>query len=445
MDTRTKKKHKVIERDAEGNLTLNLMKHQMAAYQSDKTIAGIVGSRSCGKTIYMSAEAFLAVTQGQRVLVMAQTYKALKINIFREIINRFREAGLKPSVNYSEMSIRYGDGELYGFTYEAIDSTRGMTEIALLLLDELAYAPSTLLSTVTPCLRGAGGSRIRFGTSPKKGSIWNKWFKDTNVPKDVFTATMFDNTELDEKDYQLQKDAIKDDMQYRQEILGEILDDDVEFGIIHHSDYPKYKKLRSGKVKLGIDCAGSGADYNVFVVADDTQILETIKLQVANTFQMFSTADELISKYNVKRVNIDTTGGFGTGTLDMLKLKYTGKRVDGQYVDTVEINGVNFGQKPNAERFVNARAEMYFNLVDKIRDEGFYVDDDEIREELQYITYDITSNGKTLLKPKSEIKQLIGRSPDKSDALALAMYSPEAEMAMTPQQSLDIAMQFCSI
>lgn len=435
MEKTTKKKHKVIEVDADGNLKVNLMKHQMAAHNSTKEIAGIVGSRSCGKTIYMSAEAFLEVVQGRRVLVMAQTYKALKINIFREIITRFREAGLQPDVNYSEMSIKFGSGELYGFTYEAIDSTRGMTEISLLLLDELAYAPANLLSTVTPVLRGAGGSRIRFGTSPKKGSIWNKWFRDPSVDKDVFTATMFDNTELDDADYELQKKAIKDDMQYRQEILGEILDDDVEFGIIKASDYPKFKKHRSGVAKLGVDCAGSGADYNVFVVTDDTQILETVKIQVADTFQMYSTAQDLVSRYNVKRVNIDTTGGFGNGLYDMMKLNNS----------NIEVNGVNFGQKAIADRFVNARAEMYFNLVDRIRDDGFYIEDYDIKEELQYMTYDINSSGKTLLCPKADIKKLIDRSPDTADALALALYSPESAMAMTPQQSLDIAMQYCYV
>lgn len=434
-ETLERRKHKPIERLPDGSLQVNLMKHQRAAYASTKQIAGIAGSRSCGKTIYLSVEAFLALIHGKRVMVMAQNYKSLKLNIFREIKNRFQEAGLIPEVNSSDMTIKFGTGELIGFTYESIDSTRGMTEVALLLLDELAYAPPNLLATVAPCLRGAGGSRIRFGTSPKKGSIWNKWFRDTSVEKDLFTATMFENTELDEEDYELQKKAIKDEMQYRQEILGEILDDDVEFGIIKATDYPMQRKAAHGIRKMGIDCAGSGADNNVFTVVDDAGILEEVKIQIADTFKMFSIAQELIKKWDIRRINIDVTGGFGNGAYDMLKANYK----------NIIINGVNFGGKPKDEkRFVNARAEMYFDGTDRIRDDGFYVDDPMIKEELQFTTYDINSAGKVLLCPKSVIKELIGRSPDSADALMLALYDSDS-MLLSPTESLNIAMQFATI
>lgn len=433
MEDGKKQKHKVIERGPDG-LRINLMKHQLAARGSEKQIAGLVGSRACGKSIYLSVEAFLEIVQGKRVIVMAQNYKSLKLNIFREIKNRFIEAGLEPDVNLSEMSIKYGKGELYGFVYSALDSTRGLTEVSLLLLDELAYAPANLLATVSPCLRGAGGSRIRFGTSPKKGSIWNKWFKDTSIEKDLFTATMFDNTELDEEDYELQKKAIKDEQQFRQEILGEILDDDVEFGIIKQLDYPTIRKPSSGIRRLGIDCAGSGADNNWFTVVDDTGILEQYYIQVANTFKMNSIATDLIRKWDVRRVSIDVTGGFGNGVYDMLTENNPG----------LNVIGVNFGQAPISKDYLNARTEMYFNVAEWIKEKGFYVDDQRIREELQYMTYDINAAGKTFLCPKSTIKELLGRSPDASDALALALYDTGVT-AISPAESLGIAMKFIGI
>lgn len=442
-----KKKHKVIERTGDG-IQVNLMKHQLSAMNSKAKIAGIVGGRGCGKSIYLSVEAFSEIIQGHRVLVMAQNYKSLKINIFREIIERFNEAGLTPKVNYSEMSIKFGLGELYGFVYEALDSTRGVSQVKLLLLDELAFAPVDLLSVVAPCLRGAGGSRIRFGTSPKKGSVWNKFFRDRSVEKEVFTATMFDNTELDDEDYEMQKNAIKDEMQYRQEILGEILDDDVEFAVIKSIDYPLIKKPQFGIRSIGIDCAGAGRDSNVFLVSDDTCILEKFKIRVADTFKMQATGHELVEKWDCRIINIDTTGGFGNGTYDMLSKDFP----------SLDVNGINFGGKPAPppgvgpdgkpleSRFLNIRADMYFHLGDDIRDNGFFVDDDEIREELQYLTYDINASGKTLCCPKETIKSLIGRSPDSADALALSRYRPLRVIpVISPSESLNIAMKFVGI
>ena len=375
--------------------------------------------------------------QGGKIILFAQDFRALMLTMFKEIQERFRECKLEPIVNNGLHSIKFGKGELYGFSYENIESVRGLSECSMLILDEFAIAPINILETVAPCLRGsARRKRIIFGTTPRKGSIWNKWFRNTEVDKDVFTATMYDNTELSEEDYKLQENAIKDDAAFQQEILGTILDDDVEFGIIRQLDYPLKRKENYGIRKMGIDCAGSGGDYNVFVVSDDNGILETVREQIADTYQLYNIANDLAKKWDVKRINIDCTGGFGNGLCDMLK----------HNVNNIAVNAINFAQKANNDAvYLNARAEMYFNLADKIR-AGFYIDDDKIREELQYTTYQINGSGKTLLCPKSNIKELIGRSPDTSDALALALYDTGNILnTLTPNQSLDIAMRFVDI
>lgn len=425
-------KHPVFTRKGD-EIKCHMLPYQLKAKDSKKRISGIVGGRGCGKSIFLSAMALLEIIQGGKVLLLAQNYKSLRLNLFQEVINRFFECGFKPSVNYAEMSIKFGNGVLYGFSYENVDSVRGISGVSMLMLDELALAPNNLFETVTPCLRGSiRQTRILFATSPRKGSTWNKWFKDTTVEKDIFTASMLDNTELDEAEIDLQKKTIKDEMAYRQEILGEILDDDVEWGIIKQADYPLIKKPAFGIRKLGIDCAGSGGDNNEFVVVDDVSILEKVTRQIADTYQLYNIANDLIKKYDIRRVNIDCTGGFGNGIADMINHK-----------NNIAVNRINFAQKPNNDIYLNARAEMYFNLVDKIK-EGFYIDDLEIKEELQFTTYNINGTGKTLLCPKNTIKEMIGRSPDSADALALALYDIQVE-EITPQESLNIALQFVGI
>lgn len=425
-------KHPVFTRK-DDEIKCHMLPHQLKAKDSKKRISGIVGGRGCGKSIFLSAMALLEIIQGGKVLLLAQNYKSLRLNLFQEVINRFFECGFKPLVNYAEMSIKFGNGVLYGFSYENVDSVRGISGVSMLMLDELALAPNNLFETVTPCLRGSTRqTRILFATSPRKGSTWNKWFKDTTVEKDIFTASMLDNTELDEAEIDLQKKTIKDEMAYRQEILGEILDDDVEWGIIKQADYPLIKKPAFGIRKLGIDCAGSGGDNNEFVVVDDVSILEKVTIQIADTYQLYNIANDLIKKYDIRRVNIDCTGGFGNGIADMINHK-----------NNIAVNRINFAQKPNNDIYLNARAEMYFNLVDKIK-EGFYIDDLEIKEELQFTTYNINGTGKTLLCPKNTIKEMIGRSPDSADALALALYDMQVE-EITPQESLNIALQFVGI
>lgn len=437
MAEEEKKKRPVFTRTVDENgkvfIDCHLLPHQLKAKNSEKQISGIVGGRGCGKSIFLSVMALREIIEGGKVILFAQDFGALMKTMFRDIIERFRECELTPKVNYQQKTIMFGKGELYGYSYENIESVRGLSECSMLILDEFAKAPIDILAVASPCLRGSKRKkRIIFGTTPRKGSIWNKWFRDNSVDKDVFTATMYDNTELDEDDYKLQENAIKDENAFKQEILGSILDDDVEFGIIKTSDYPMFRKQPFGVRKLGIDCAGSGGDYNVFVVSDDTSVLEIVREQVADTYKMYNIAADLIHKYDIRRVNIDTTGGFGNGIMDMLKHNKTG----------LLVNGVNFGQKSNNDIYLNARAEMYFNLAEKIRN-GFYIEDDKVKEELQYTTYQINGSGKTLLVPKTTIKEVIGRSPDTADALALSLYDSETEL--TPEESLNIAMSFVSI
>lgn len=409
----------------------HLLPHQRDARKSTKQISGIVGGRGCGKSIFLSVMAVEEMVHGGKVILFAQDFGALMKTMFKEILERFRECGLTPQTNLQNKTIKIGNGELFGYSYENIESVRGLSNCSMLILDEFAVAPINILETASPCLRGSvRPKRIIFGTTPRKGSIWNKWFRDTTVDKDVFTATMYDNTELDEEDYRIQEKAIKDENAFKQEILGTILDDDVEFGIIKQIDYPTIKKQPFGIHTMGIDCAGSGGDYNVFVVADNSSILEIVREQVADTYKLYNIANNLIQKYDIRRVNVDATGGFGNGIVDMLHHNKSG----------LIVNPINFGQKPKEDIYVNARAEMYFNLANKIR-EGFYIEDDKVKEELQYTTYQINGSGKTLLVPKDNIRELIGRSPDTSDALALALYDMGT---MSPQESLDIAFNFSS-
>lgn len=421
-----------------GIATCHFLPHQLKAKDSKKQIAGIVGGRGCGKSIFLSAMAMQEMLQGGKVLLFGQDFGALTRTLFREIQDRFAECGLTPYVNVPAKFIKYGAGELYGYSYENVDSVRGLSECSMAIFDELALAPSNLFETATPCLRGAKRpTRILFATTPKKGSIWNKWFKDESIDKDIFSATMFDLPDdmITPEEKELQRKAIRDEKAFQQEMLGVILDDEIEFCIISKAEYPIYKKPSTGIRKLGIDMAGFGADNNVFTVVDDSSILEKIKIQNADTWKLNNVAHDLILKYDVKMVNIDNTGGYGMGLTDTLKLN-----------KDIIVNPINFGSKAKAsDKYLNTRTEMYMEAMDKIRN-GFYLDDDEIKEELSYMSYSINNSGKTQLAPKSEIKSLLGRSPDSADSLVLALYEPiEEEPVILPADGLQIALKFAGI
>ena len=87
-------------------------------------------------------------------------------------------------------------------------------------------------------------------------------------------------------------------------------------------------------------------------------------------------------------------------------------------------------QATDSKKYHNKRAEWYYTLKEILQD-GRIPDDDELIGELMAQKYKISSTGKLQLVEKDEIKKELGRSPDKSDAMALTcermIYIEEAD------------------
>lgn len=81
----------------------------------------------------------------------------------------------------------------------------------------------------------------------------------------------------------------------------------------------------------------------------------------------------------------------------------------------------------NDDRFINKRAEMYWNLRDLFEKGSLSIPDDpELKEQLGAIKYEITAQGKIQIIEKKKIKAEIGHSPDELDAMAILYYYPDS-------------------
>ena len=271
-----------------------------------------------GKTVILSWIIVFHLLQGKRILAFSQTYKSLSQNLFDEIIKRFDELKIKPLYNKGAMTIAYNKGICFGYSYENCESSRGLTEINLLVLDELCLAPADILAITAPCLRGNFTPIIRFGTSPRQGSVWNKWLIDNMATSniEVFTAKMSDNTFLSKESLELSMNAITDEKMRLQEIEGEILSDYDESCILYTNDFPKTFIDNSANfpIKIGIDGSGQGRDKSVICIRKGNRIISITKYDKLDPFDC-STAIKLILLKNkfttddVYEINIDM--GYG--------------------------------------------------------------------------------------------------------------------------------------
>ncbi len=110
-------------------------------------------------------------------------------------------------------------------------------------------------------------------------------------------------------------------------------------------------------------------------------------------------------------INVDTNG-LGVGVYD----RYNQIGLRGIAQDC------NSNYKATDTAYLNKRTEMYHNLADAIKKGAYTPYDANLEEELLAVTYSLTEKGLIKLCPKDEIKDVIGRSPDKADSVALSYY-----------------------
>lgn len=372
---------------------------------------------SAGKTRILATWLVLQCLQkpGIRGIMIAQTHSALKKVLIREIINFATVIGVKIKYNGSSKEIYFENGSvLYGYTSENPSSVLGLTEIALLAIDEAAYCCEEIYNYAKDRMRGSKyPSMTRLISSPSTLDKVQNWFsKIVKEHEDsVIRATYRDNPFTSEEFKKELEDryGIGSNL-FRQQCLGEIFDTDVASQIIFRHEFPTEKREEGKEFWFGMDASGVGADSDMYAVIDKYGMVDHIERVEASTQQKVGIVSMLYDKYKVKFGNIDMTGGYGQGVYDLSKDK------------NLAVAGVNFAQKAiDFEKYPNARTEIYLELAKAIK-QGFWVND-IVKEEMLAQALFINNRGQGQLVPKDDVKKILGHSPDLCDAVALAVYA----------------------
>ncbi len=207
---------------------------------------------------------------------------------------------------------------------------------------------------------------------------------------------------------------------------------------------------------MGIDVAGGGRSETVWYVIDRLGIVFVKVKDTPDTSVIVDDTRKLMAEYNITAKNVAFDYGYG-GKMYADLMRRAGQRV----------RAVNFGEGARDKKtYQNRRVEMYGRLRDAFNplkqskvetedggerwdrcmaipgdgDAGYNF---ELREELAMLPLMYDAGGKMVMLPKSRpsggrgtmrtIDEMLGRSPDRADALALAnwaMVAPQKPMAV---------------
>jgi phage terminase large subunit len=169
--------------------------------------------------------------------------------------------------------------------------------------------------------------------------------------------------------------------------------------------------ILNAPIVLGGDVARQGDDASVVARRQGRQCFDFRSMRIPDTMLVAQQFIREQDQFQADAFFVDETGGYGAGVIDAMR-----------QLGHSPI-GVQFAGKASDYRYFNKRSEILFEMAEWIKQGGSIPDDRELKEELCALTYAFQGD-KLRVVEKAIIKQQIGRSPDKADALALTFAFP---------------------
>ena len=428
--------------------------------------------KSChgiGKTFISGniALQFLYTYKPSIVVTTAPTFRQVEKGIWKEIRQSYGMSRI-PLGGYLQEgapSLQIVKDQWYAFGLATTDSDKfqGLhEENILVVVDEGAGVPEQIYTAIDGLLTSKNAKLLVIGNPTSVSGTFKKAFEEPGWNKVSISAydtpnfTHYGITEkeiadgtykklMSDKDSKLPlpklvtpdwvADKYKrwgpDSMLYKTRVLGEFDEAGtdaliplawIEAAVERNAEI---QPVLSDIVSIGCDVAEFGRDTSEVFVKRGRKILEPYSYTKLPIMQLVGHLVLLYNQHQASSIKIDTIG-VGTGVEG---------RLDEMNIPTFR---VNVSEAPGGDsetekaKFVNKRAQLYWSLrgqLDPSNPESIGLpNDEELIEELVSTKFKVNSAGKIQIIPKDEIKQIIGRSPDKADALMIAC-SPDNLLA----------------
>jgi len=407
----------------------HVFQRQAKALVSLFRFAVLVCHRRWGKTVFAVMELILAAAftakpdfRGAYIAPFRKQAKDVTWDYFK------RFAGKMPGVSFNEteLTVSFPNGAritLYGA--DNAEALRGLY-FDYVILDEVAdMKPHVWGEIVRPTLADRQGKALFIGT-PKGMNLFFELYNrglsggDTAWKSMVFRAS--DTVGKIPWITQEELDCARADLtdaQYRQEFecdfnasCDNML---IPLDLIYKA---KGKHLREedyikAPLVFGVDVARFGGDACVIQKRRGLAAFPYWRRAGIDNMTFASILHRMILDERPDAVFIDS--GRGEGVIDRL-------RQLGDVVIEVPFGGQALDHGVNG--YANRRAEMWDSLRKWLRDGGAIPDDYELTKELAAPTYTYDGQSRLKLETKEVIRERVGFSPDRADALALTFAEP---------------------
>lgn len=418
----------------------------MRAVASHDRVAVRSGHKTGKSNSFAKLAYWFVLTQGPdaRVIMTSAGNRQVKSILWREIKSMHRHARVPIGGTMHDdpaTGLKFADGrEIVGFTTKDKEKMAGYSGAKLLfLVDEGSGVPDDIYQAIDG--NRAGGAKIAAASNPTQTSGWfydafhekrafwrGVHLKSTDTPNvtegRIVIPGLATREWCDEKAAEYGVDSSLYAVRVAGDFPGQGTNAVIGLALVTNatSDWSGTDfATAAGRLNLGVDVARYGDDESVIQPRRGQVTREPLVLSKHDTVHVAGATREfaldLRRKGERPLVKVDVIG-IGAGVADIL-------RQDPE----LEVIDVNVASSPTAQPesgpgYALLRDQLWFATRDWLKAGGKMPSDTRLETELVAPTYSFDPRGRLKVESKDAIRKRLNRSPDRADALALAVYEP---------------------
>lgn len=432
----------------------------LKAIATSRRVAIRSGQKTGKSTAFVIAALWWACTRGRaRVIFTAPGNRQVREVLWKELRRICRHVtpdgrtiaevvGVSPAI-LPGTGMQWPDGrEIIGFSADTPTATQGFSSPELLvIIDEGSEVPDPIFEAFDG--NTAAGGSILAASNPTENIGWfyeafhsqaESWDPHHLSSEDTPNCTgeedpipgLADPQWIAEKKLQYGIESAFVLVRIKGEFAGQGSNTIVGLAMLtaSHAAYNDNAGVtRDEALEIGVDVARFGDDSTTIAPRRGRRIYPLISLQGFDNNEVAGKVLEVVREQRrpgeVPNVKIDCTGGHGTGPADILRTGHA------KELHLVEVNASS--KADDEETYTNLRAQVHFGVAEWLKAGGELPPDKKLDVELLAPTYTFDARRRFVVESKDKIKARIRRSPDRSDAVALAIYGRRGAVVYVPK------------
>lgn len=393
-------------------------------WRTPSRIKVLYGGRGSGKSYSAATHVMMASREVKlNILCLRQLQNSIRQSVYTLIKDLIYQEGCQDEFQFTISEIRHlHTGSVFKFMgiSRNVDEIKSTENIDICYIEEAHALTKDQWDVISPTIRKEHSEIIILFNPQHRNDFVFQNFVEKPPKNSIIRKINYDENPFLSKTMRavIEEEKEKDIDEYNHIYLGQPREGD-DRALFAYSDIESAMDGdllgvdQTGVFSLAADVARYGRDKSVLSKREGHRIHSLTEYKDYSTMEFATViSNEYGRNKQPDAVFIDTIG-VGAGVYD--KVLQMGVR------GVVDANAAMKAEDRNV--YQNKRAEMYFNLKKFVETGGKLPDDAELKEELLAIKYFYNpTTGKIQLISKDDLKEELGRSPDKSDSVALHFF-----------------------